>query len=189
MLQPAPGYAHWEAIEQILHYLPDTPNPRFAHVEVSSPQKGHSNAMAAWPWTGAPHWGTYPSPSRTTTSHRCTAARRHCGLAAPSQPPSGNPTTPFSSNQAAIVTTRERRDHYHHHHHHHHHRDQAHRSSTVADMLTSPCFRQGMALRRVPWTACKVRGSVAKAAVGPQCSGLALSSVNTYSHLFYHTNP
>jgi len=103
--------------------------------------------------------------------------------------PSGNPTTPFSSNQAAIVTTCKRHDHHHHHCHHHHHRDQAHCSGTVADVLTSPCFRRGMALCRIPWTAHEVRGSVAKVAVGPQCSGLALSSVNTYSRLFYHTDP
>jgi len=83
-------------------YLPDTPDPRFAHAEVGSPQKGHPNATAASPWTGAPHRGARPSPSRATTSHRRTAARRRRSLAAPSQPPSGNPTTPFfSSSQAA----------------------------------------------------------------------------------------
>jgi len=63
----SPRHAHWEGIERILRYLPDTPDLRFTHAEVSSPQKGHSNATAAWPWTGAPHWSTCPSPSRTTT--------------------------------------------------------------------------------------------------------------------------
>ena len=33
--------------------------------------------------------------AQATTSHRCMAARRHRGLTAPSQPPSGNSTTPF----------------------------------------------------------------------------------------------
>jgi len=149
------------------HYLPDTPDPHFHTRGGQQPQKGHPNAIAASPWTGAPYWGVRPSPLRATTSHRCTAARRRRGIAAPSQPPSGNPTTPFfQAAKRPIATTHERHDH--HHHHHHHYRDREHHSGTVADVLTSPCFRQGVALRHIPWIMREVRGNVAKVAVGPR---------------------
>ena len=87
----SPRHAHWEAVERLFRYSPHTPDPRFAHAEVSSPQKGHPNATAASPWTGAPHRATRPSPSRATTSHRRMAARRRRGVAAPSQPPFWQP--------------------------------------------------------------------------------------------------
>jgi len=119
-------------------------------------------------------------------AHRSNAWRQ--GGVAASQPclstPLATPPPSSSTITAAIATTRKWRDH--HHYHHHRHRDRAHHSGTVADVLTSPCFCQGVALRCIPWTTCEVRGSVAKAAVSPQCSGLALSSVNTYNCLFYH---
>jgi len=54
----------------------------------------------------------------------------------------------FSSIVVAIVTTCERRDC--HHHHHHHHQGRAHHSGTVANVLTSPRFCQGVALRCIP---------------------------------------
>ena len=85
-------------------YLPDIPDLCFAHVEVSSPQKGHPNATAALLWTSMPHWGVHPLPSRVTTLQRCVAARRHCSLTAPSQTPSADlrvPPHPFSSIAAA----------------------------------------------------------------------------------------
>jgi hypothetical protein len=57
-----------------------SPHPtRTSRAEVSSPQKGPPNATAPWPWTGAPHWGARPSPSRVGTPQRRTAAR---GIAA-----------------------------------------------------------------------------------------------------------
>jgi hypothetical protein len=39
----SPGHAHREAVERILRHFPCTHDPRFAHAEVSSPQKGHLN--------------------------------------------------------------------------------------------------------------------------------------------------
>ena len=38
----SPGHTYWEAVKQSFRYSPDTPDLHFAHVEVSSPQKGLS---------------------------------------------------------------------------------------------------------------------------------------------------
>ena len=91
----SPRHPHWEAVKRLLRYSPNTPDPRFALMEIRSPQKGYPNTTAAWPWTGVPHQGVHPPSSRATTSHQRTVARRHRSLAAPSQPPSGNSTTLF----------------------------------------------------------------------------------------------
>ena len=52
---------------EFFRYLPDTPDLRFTHAEVSSPQKGYPNVTAAWPWTGVPHRGTRPPSLRAGT--------------------------------------------------------------------------------------------------------------------------
>ena len=95
-----------------LRYSPSTPDPRFAHAEVSSPQKGHSNVTAALPWTGAPYRGARPPPSRAGTPQRHTAAWRHGGLVAPRHTHSSNYHIPFK-HQGAIATMCERRNHHH----------------------------------------------------------------------------
>ena len=120
MLQPAPGtpLSHWRAIECLFRYSPSTPNPHLTHAEISSPQKGHPNTMAASPWAGMPYRGVRPPSLRVGTSQPRMAARRHRALAAPPQTPSETsrvPPHPFSSVTAAIATTHERRDHHHHH--------------------------------------------------------------------------
>ncbi len=45
----SPRHPHWEAVERLLRYSPDTPDPHFALAEIRSPQKGYPNTMAAWP--------------------------------------------------------------------------------------------------------------------------------------------
>ena len=78
----SPRHTHWEAVEQSSRYSPSTSDPHFAHVEVSSPQKGHPNATAASLWTGAPYRGAHPPSSRAATPQRYTVARRHHTLTA-----------------------------------------------------------------------------------------------------------
>ena len=113
--QPAPGMPTGR---QSSGYAatPLTHPTRVSHTRRSAAhRRAIQNATAVWPWTGTPHWGARPPPSRAGTPQRCTAARRRRGLAAPrhihSQPPSGNPTTLFFKHRSS------HRDHHHHHPH------------------------------------------------------------------------
>ena len=60
------------------------------HTHTSSPQKGHPNATATWPWTGAPHCGVRPPSTRPSTPRRVGDAQRQGGVMA-SQPPPYSP--------------------------------------------------------------------------------------------------
>src|SRR5260221_10569504 len=154
-----PQHAHWEAVERLLHYSPDTPDPRFAHAEASSPQKGHPNATAASPWTGAPHWGARPPPSRAGTSQR-----RNGGNEAyrPRSPES------YTFQQLNHLISDD----------HSSHRDHARAAQPPPSVTTWATQRptrspapslsaKGEAFCRIAWTAREVRGSVAEMAVGP----------------------
>ena len=125
-----PGTSTGGSRADSLCYSPSTPDPCFAHMEVSSPQKGHSNVMAASLWTGAPYWGACPLSSRAGTSQPCIAARRRCRIA-PLQPHLGHLRRPQWSHhipfehRGTITTMHGQRIHHHaqaarpHPHNHH----------------------------------------------------------------------
>jgi hypothetical protein len=73
----SPGHTHREVVERILSATLLAHPTRAPCAEVSSPPEGNPNATAPWPWTGAPHRGTRPPPSRAGTPQRRTAAWRH----------------------------------------------------------------------------------------------------------------
>jgi hypothetical protein len=84
----SPGHAYWEAIEWVLHHFPNTPDPRFAHGEVSSPQKGyhkHDRSMAV-------DWGAISGRASPIIDR---------DLAAPSLPPPPPPPPPSSSSSSS----------------------------------------------------------------------------------------
>jgi len=141
-----------------------TPSPhptRASRAEVSSPPEAIQTRRhhGPWPWTGAPHRGARPSPSRVTTSQRRTMARRHRGLAVPRHTSPSNLTTFVFKHQDTIATTRERRNHPHCHTGNTRGGRRAHQPSLSA---------KGEAPRRIPWIAREVRGSVAEIVVGPR---------------------
>jgi len=95
----SPRHAHWEAVEQLFCYSPHTPDPHFAHAEVSSPQKGlskrdGSNAVDQHAILG--HVSPIIESGHTAATHGGKEASRPCS--------------------PASYTTHKRRDHPIHHH-------------------------------------------------------------------------
>jgi len=167
----SPGHAHWETVEWIISATSPTHPTHVSHTQRSAAcRRATQNAMAALLWTGAPHQDMHPPHYRQQP--RRTDAWQQGGIAALQPHPrhfqqtQGSYHTPFQASQQPIAIMREQHDH--HDHHYHHHQDWAHHSSTVADMLTSTCFHQGVALHCIPWITHEVRGNVTKVAVGPR---------------------
>jgi len=156
----SPGHAHWETVERILFPTSPTHPTRVLHTRRSAAHRRAIQTRQQHRRGPARHIGARV-PHHRERPHRSDVRRQ--GGVTPLQPRLKHL---FQASQQPIATTREWHDDDDHHHHHH--RDRAHRSGTVADVLTSPCFRQGVALRRIPWTAREARGNVAKAAVGPR---------------------
>ncbi len=191
-----PVHAHWEAIERILRYSPGILDPRFTHAEVSSPQKGYPNPTAAWLWSGTPHRGArspsmaapppYPQGGRPPlgAATHCSDVQRQGGVMPlqphlkhlfghtaethggkeaswPRSPASYTSQQPSRPRASGVTTMRERRNHPH---------PITTRATQQPTRSPAPSLSaKGEALRRirVPWTARKVRGSVAEMAVGP----------------------
>jgi len=148
MLQPAPG----TPIGRQSSGYSATPLTHPTHILHSRRSEAHRRAIQIRRQHGcglACHIGAR-IPHHQEQPHR-TDARWQGGIVA-SQPHLSPllaiPPPYFSSIAAAITTTCEQRNH--HHYYHHHHQDQAHHSGTVADVLTSPCFCQGVALHCIP---------------------------------------